>query len=128
MKGLQHEQLSMFDMFQEAPAPEPVQPIGQPVPVSIQASMKLVDGSGYRVFGIVRAEINLCPWRPSPRDVLEMFPLSLPWYINKGLLDSAGTVDLFAHEVDANGNMIRMLADVHVTVKATDLIDAAKSF
>lgn len=129
---MKHEQLSMFDMFaapepvQEAPAP--VQAAVQPVTVSIQGSMKRLDGSGFLVFGAVRAEIIPSVWRPTARDVLEMFPLSLSYHMNKGLLDRAGTVDLFAHELDAEGNMVRMLADAHATVNASDLYNAAESF
>lgn len=134
---MQHEQFSMFDLFtppQEAPAPVPAD--AQPVPVSIQASMKGADGSGYVVFGVARANIVPSAWRPTAREVLEMFPLSLSWHIGRDALDRDGVVDLFAHEIDAEGNMVHMQADAHATVRVAELCnlakqgpeDAAKSF
>ena len=130
---MQHEQLSMFDLFaapqepmQDAPAPVIVD--REPVPVSIQASMKSDGNTGYRVFGVSRAQIIPSAWRPSASDVLEMFPLSLSYHMEKGLLDRSGVIDLFVHELDAEGNMAHMQADAHVTIPASELYDAAKSF
>ena len=124
---MQHEQLSLFDLF-AAPledAPQPVQPEARPVPVMIQASAQQ-DG-GYRVYGVAHAEIVLPDWRPSARDVLSLFPASLSYDVAHGLLDRGDVIDLFAHEVDGDGNMLHMVADAHVTVSAAELY-AAESF
>jgi len=126
---MQHEQLSLFDLISapmEGAAPAPVQVDAGPVPVMIQASAK-VDG-GYRVFGIVRIEIALHTWNPTAGDVLALFPLSLSYDMSRGLLDRSCVIDLFAHEIDGDGNRLHALADAHATVKAGELYDAAGSF
>lgn len=131
---MKHEQLSMFDMF-AAPvdmpvdipvdAPAPV-PDAKPVPVSIQAGMKCADGS-YRIYGTVRTSAILQSWRPTTRDVLEWFHISLSWDIAHGMLDRGDVIDLFAHEIDGEGRPLHMMADARATVGAGDIMDAAKS-
>lgn len=127
---MQHEQISFFDSLAaplEEAAPAPVQVEAVAVPVNIQASAKHADTSGYRVFGIVRSSIVPAVWRPSARDVLELFPLSLSYYMDHGLLDRGDVIDLFAHELDADGNRLNMLADAHVTITGGELMDAVES-
>jgi len=124
---MQHKQFSIFDMMDgqdEAPAPVVVN--AEPVPVKIQASANY--GGGYRVFGVVRSEIALSGWRPTARDVLAMFPLSLSYEMSKGWLDRSCVIDLFACEIDSEGNMLHEKADAHVTIQAGELYDAAESF
>ena len=126
---MQHEQLSLFDLISapvEDAAPAPVRVDAGPVPVMIQASAK-IDG-GYRIFGIVRTEIALPAWKPTAGDVLALFPLSLSYDMSRGMLDRSCVIDLFAHEVDGEGNRLHDLADAHATVNAGELYDAAGSF
>ena len=106
-------------------APATVQD-AKPVAVSIQASMKCADGS-YRIYGTVRTTAILQSWRPTARDALEWFPISLSWDIAHGMLDRGAVIDLFAHELDGEGRPLHMLADAVATINAADIIDAAKS-
>lgn len=123
---MQHEQLSMFDLF-AAPVEETTQPTPAPdtgpVPVMIQASAKT--GDGYRIFGIVRAEVALQGWRPTAGDALALFPISLSYEISRGLLDRSCVVDLYAHETDGDGNVLNVQADAHASISAAELYAAA---
>ena len=124
---MQHEQFSIFDMLagqDEAPASVVVNT--EPVPVKIQASAYC--GGGYRVFGVVRTEIVLSGWRPTPRDVLALYPISLSYDMSHDLLDRSCVIDLFAHEIDSEGNMLHELPDAHAIIQAGELYDAAESF
>lgn len=37
-------------------------------------------------------------------------------------------IDLFAHEIDSDGNMLHELPDAHAVIQAGELYDAAESF
>ena len=134
------DQLSMFDMFTTQPAPQsapttaqsagttqqtlPAQMLSnltrsesimsEPIPVAIQASAKMENG--YAIFGIARAVITPASWHPSPSEVLSLFPERF------SSLDPDALIDLYAHEVDGDGNRMRQLADAHVTMYARELL------
>ena len=133
-------QLSMFDMFTTQPAPQsalttaqsagttqqtlPAQmlsnltrsesPLSEPIPVAIQASAKMENG--YAIFGVAKAMIMPASWHPSPSEVLSLFPERF------SSLDPDALIDLYAHEVDGDGNRIRQLADAHVSMFARELL------
>ena len=126
-------QLSMFDMFTTQPAPQsasttqqtlPAQMLSnltrsesimsEPIPVAIQASARM--DSSYAIFGVARAVITPASWHPSPSEVLSLFPERF------SSLDPDTLIDLYAHEVDGDGNRIRQLVDVHVTMYARELL------
>ena len=124
---MQNEQFSIFDFLaSQEEAPAPVVEDSAPVPVTIQASANC-DG-GYRIFGAARSEVVLSGWRPTARDVLALYPLSLSYDMSHGLLDRSCVIDLFAHVIDSDGNMLHGLPDAHVTIRAGELYDAAESF
>lgn len=130
------DQLSMFDMFTTQPAPQsapttaqsagttqqtlPAQMLSnltrsesimsEPIPVAIQASARM--DSSYAIFGVARAVITPASWHPSPSEVLSLFPERF------SSLDPDTLIDLYAHEVDGEGNRIRQLADAHATIYA----------
>ena len=134
------DQLSMFDMFTTQPAPQsapttaqsagttqqtlPAQMLSnltrsesimsEPIPVAIQASARM--DSGYAIFGVARAVITPASWHPSPSEVLSLFPERF------SSLDPDTLIDLYAHEVDGDGNRMRQLADAHVTMYARELL------
>ena len=127
------DQLSMFDMFTTQPAPQsagttqqtlPAQMLSnltrsesimsEPIPVAIQASARM--DSGYAIFGVARAVITPASWHPSPSEVLSLFPERF------SSLDPDTLIDLYAHEVDGEGNRIRQLADAHATIYARELL------
>lgn len=127
------DQLSMFDMFTTQPAPQPASTtqqtlpaqmlsnltrsesiMSEPIPVAIQASAKMENG--YAIFGIARAVITPASWHPSPSEVLSLFPERF------SSLDPDALIDLYAHEVDGDGNRMRQLADAHVTMYARELL------
>ena len=127
------DQLSMFDMFTTQPAPQPASttqqtlpaqmlsnltrsesPLSEPIPVAIQASAKMENG--YAIFGVAKAMITPASWHPSPSEVLSLFPERF------SSLDPDTLIDLYAHEVDGDGNRIRQLADAHVTMYARELL------
>ena len=134
------DQLSMFDMFTTQPAPQsapttaqsagttqqtlPAQmlsnltrsesPLSEPISVAIQASAKMENG--YAIFGVAKAMITPASWHPSPSEVLSLFPERF------SSLDPDTFIDLYAHEVDGEGNRIRQLADAHVTMYARELL------
>ena len=134
------DQLSMFDMFTTQPAPQsapttaqsagttqqtlPAQmlsnltrsesPLSEPISVAIQASAKMENG--YAIFGVAKAMITPASWHPSPSEVLSLFPERF------SSLDPDTLIDLYAHEVDGDGNRIRQLADAHVTMYARELL------
>ena len=133
-------QLSMFDMFTTQPAPQPApttaqpasttqqtlpaqmlsnltrseSPLSEPVPVAIQASARM--DSGYAIFGVARAVITPASWHPSPSEVLSLFPERF------SSLDPDTLIDLYAHEVDGDGNRIRQNHDAHATIYARELL------
>ena len=134
------DQLSMFDMFTTQPAPQsapttaqsagttqqtlPAQMLSnltrsesimsEPIPVAIQASARM--DSSYAIFGVARAVITPASWHPSPSEVLSLFPERF------SSLDPDTLIDLYAHEVDGEGNRIRQLADAHATMYARELL------
>ena len=127
------DQLSMFDMFTTQPAPQPASTtqqtlpaqmlsnltrsesiMSEPIPVAIQASAKMENG--YAIFGVARAVITPAFWHPSPSEVLSLFPERF------SSLDPDTLIDLYAHEVDGEGNRIRQLADAHATIYARELL------
>ena len=134
------DQLSMFDMFPTQPAPQsapttaqsagttqqtlPAQMLSnltrsesimsEPIPVAIQASAKMENG--YAIFGVAKAMITPASWHPSPSEVLSLFPERF------SSLDPDALIDLYAHEVDGDGNRIRQLADAHATMYARELL------
>ena len=139
------DQLSMFDMFTTQPAPQsapttaqsagttqqtlPAQMLSnltrsesimsepimsEPIPVAIQASAKMENG--YAIFGVARAVITPASWHPSPSEVLSLFPERF------SSLDPDALIDLYAHEVDGDGNRIRQNADAHATIYARELL------
>ena len=127
------DQLSMFDMFPTQPTPQPASTtqqtlpaqmlsnltrsesiMSEPIPVAIQASARM--DSGYAIFGVARAVITPASWHPSPSEVLSLFPERF------SSLDPDALIDLYAHEVDGDGNRIRQLVDVHVTMYARELL------
>ena len=127
------DQLSMFDMFTTQPAPQPASItqqtlpaqmlsnltrsesiMSEPIPVAIQASAKMENG--YAIFGVARAVITPASWHPSPSEVLSLFPERF------SSLDPDTLIDLYAHEVDGDGNRIRQLADAHATIYARELL------
>ena len=127
------DQLSMFDMFTTQPAPQPASTtqqtlpaqmlsnltrsesiMSEPIPVAIQASARM--DSGYAIFGVARAVITPASWHPSPSEVLSLFPERF------SSLDPDTLIDLYAHEVDGDGNRIRQLADAHATIYARELL------
>ena len=127
------DQLSMFDMFTTQPAPQPASTtqqtlpaqmlsnltrsesiMSEPIPVAIQASARM--DSGYAIFGVARAVITPASWHPSPSEVLSLFPERF------SSLDPDTLIDLYAHEVDGEGNRIRQLADAHATIYARELL------
>ena len=127
------DQLSMFDMFTTQPAPQPASttqqtlpaqmlsnltrsesPLSEPIPVAIQASAKMENG--YAIFGVAKAMITPASWHPSPSEVLSLFPERF------SSLDPDTLIDLYAHEVDGEGNRIRQLADAHATIYARELL------
>ena len=127
------DQLSMFDMFPTQPAPQPASTtqqtlpaqmlsnltrsesiMSEPIPVAIQASARM--DSGYAIFGVARAVITPASWHPSPSEVLSLFPERF------SSLDPDALIDLYAHEVDGDGNRIRQLADAHATIYAQELL------
>ena len=118
-----NEQLSMFDLFATPNVgPVPMADAG-PVAAMIQASAK--QEGGYSIFGIVRREINIRAWRPSAGEVLEMFPLSLSYYMTRNMLDRGGRVRLDVREVDANGALMKDGRAAVVEVDAGALYAAA---
>ena len=127
------DQLSMFDMFTTQPAPQPASTtqqtlpsqmlsnltrsestMSEPIPVAIQASAKMENG--YVIFGVARAVITPASWHPSPSEVLSLFPERF------SSLDPDTLIDLYAHEVDGDGNRIRQNADTHATIYARELL------
>ena len=127
------DQLSMFDMFTTQPVPQPASTtqqtlpaqmlsnltrsesiMSEPIPVAIQASARM--DSGYAIFGVARAVITPASWHPSPSEVLSLFPERF------SSLDPDTLIDLYAHEVDGDGNRIRQLADAHATIYARELL------
>ena len=127
------DQLSMFDMFTTQPAPQPASTtqqtlpaqmlsnltrsesiMSEPIPVAIHASAKMENG--YVIFGVARAVITPASWHPSPSEVLSLFPERF------SSLDPDALIDLYAHEVDGDGNRMRQLADAHVTMYARELL------
>lgn len=127
------DQLSMFDMFTTQPAPQPASTtqqtlpaqmlsnltrsesiMSEPIPVAIRASARM--DSGYAIFGVARAVITPASWHPSPSEVLSLFPERF------SSLDPDTLIDLYAHEVDGEGNRIRQLADAHATIYARELL------
>lgn len=134
------DQLSMFDMFTMQPAPQsapttaqsagttqqtlPAQMLSnltrsesimsEPIPVAIQASARM--DSSYAIFGVARAVITPTSWHPSPSEVLSLFPERF------SSLDPDTLIDLYAHEVDGDGNRIRQNADAHATIYARELL------
>lgn len=134
------DQLSMFDMFTTQPAPQsapttaqsagttqqtlPAQMLSnltrsesimsEPIPVAIQASARM--DSSYAIFGVARAVITPASWHPSPSEVLSLFPERF------SSLDPDTLIDLYAHEVDGDGNRIRQNADAHATIYARELL------
>ena len=132
------DQLSMFDMFTTQPAPQPAsttqqtlpaqmlsnltrsesimsEPImSEPIPVAIQASARM--DSSYAIFGVARAVITPASWHPSPSEVLSLFPERF------SSLDPDTLIDLYAHEVDGDGNRIRQNADAHATIYVRELL------
>ena len=127
------DQLSMFDMFTTQPAPQPASttqqtlpsqmlsnltrsesPLSEPISVAIQASAKMENG--YVIFGVARAVITPASWHPSPSEVLSLFPERF------SSLDPDTLIDLYAHEVDGDGNRIRQNADTHATIYARELL------
>ena len=127
------DQLSMFDMFPTRPTPQPASTtqqtlpaqmlsnltrsesiMSEPIPVAIQASAKMENG--YAIFGVAKAVITPASWHPSPSEVLSLFPERF------SSLDPDTLIDLYAHEVDGDGNRIRQLADAHATIYARELL------
>ena len=127
------DQLSMFDMFTTRPAPQPASttqqtlpaqmlsnltrsesPLSEPISVAIQASAKMENG--YAIFGVAKAMITPASWHPTAEEVLSLFPERF------SSLDPDTLIDLCAHEVDGDGNRIRQLVDVHVTMYARELL------
>ena len=127
------DQLSMFEMFTTQPAPQPASTtqqtlpaqmlsnltrsesiMSEPIPVAIQASAKMENG--YVIFGVAKAMITPASWHPSPSEVLSLFPERF------SSLDPDTLIDLYAHEVDGEGNRIRQLADAHATIYARELL------
>ena len=88
--------------------------MSEPIPVAIQASARM--DSGYAIFGVARAVITPAFWHPSPSEVLSLFPERF------SSLDPDTLIDLYAHEVDGEGNRIRQLADAHATIYARELL------
>lgn len=127
MNGHENMQMTMFDLFASPSGEAAVDAPGRVVRCSIQASAALPDGNSFRIFGTARDEISLPGWKPSARDVLALFPVSFSYYLSRGMLDRGDVIDLFAHELDADGNRLNMLADAHVTITGGELMDAVES-